>query len=398
VARSTALALLVLLAALAVADGVYLTLVHLDYETGRESASSACHAFSASGCSVTAGRFGALFGVPVATIGSAGALTTAVLGAIAWRRRDRPRDSMRALILGLALASVAVSLLMATFSVLEGSFCPFCVAWYGLNLALAGAAWMARDRGLGIAATIDEAFGPQAMIAVVVFGTALGCATAVHHRIRGARFEERQRELLARAPEIGAELAATMRSTPRRDLDLEGLPAQGSPSPTVHIVEFSDFQCPFCRKLWDSLETYLEDSPHAVRVYFVNYPLDQSCNPGAGDMHPQACEAARASICAHAQGKFWAYGSELFEHQSALGRADLVDHAKAVGLDTAAFEACLEDPKTHERLARDIALGERLELRATPTIYINGYELQGAYPLPILAATIDALVAADANP
>lgn len=392
--RSVALVLFVFLAVAAAADGVYLTLVHLDYETGQESVSAACHAFSESGCAVTAGRFGAIAGIPVAILGFAGSFTMAVLGVAAWRRRALPHDALRSILWALATIAVGVSALMAVLSFMEGSFCPFCVGWYGLNLGLWLTARAARNPEHTLADAFPDALGPHLGIAFGVGIAAFGAAVWIHHGIRDERLAARETELLAQAPALGAEIAAEMRRQPQKALALGNQPRRETGEGGVEIVEFGDFECPHCRRMWDALEAYVARTSQPLTLRFVNFPLDSACNPIAGDMHPHACDAARAALCADTQGQFWAYGTQLFEHQRDLEVDDLRGYAEALGLDIAAFDACLNDPATTERIREDVALGEFVDLQATPTLFVDGYELRGAVPEPILHAALDALLGA----
>jgi protein-disulfide isomerase len=100
-----------------------------------------------------------------------------------------------------------------------------------------------------------------------------------------------------------------------------------------------------------------------------------------------------AAQCAHRQGKFWEYGGKLFENQGQLDREDLRRHAQEVGLDLAAFTDCLGDPEALAAVKRDIELGEVLQIRATPTSYVNDVEITGALPPPLFDAVVEELLA-----
>ena len=141
--RILALLATLALSLLAVADGIYLSMVHIDLEFGGGGIGQLCHRLSETGCAVTGGRFGDLLGIPVSVIGGAGAATCALLAIIALIRAGRPRDVLRDLLLTLAALSVLASVIMATLSLVEGKFCPFCVIWYGLNAGLLISSWVA---------------------------------------------------------------------------------------------------------------------------------------------------------------------------------------------------------------------------------------------------------------
>jgi protein-disulfide isomerase/uncharacterized membrane protein len=382
--------LLVLLALLGAADGLYLSFVHVDLEVGRGAMSQVCHRFSSTGCNVTAGRFGDLYGIPVATFGLAGSLAIAVLGLIAWRRRERWEDPYRSTLVVLAAITVAASFTMAVFSVLEDAFCPFCVAWYFINIGLAWLAWRCRDRELGVRDTIDDSIGMPALVAALVFGATLYGTTALMRAQKVGLEAERDAVVI---PAIASELLA---QTPQR-VEVPDAPSKGPEDAEVTFVEFGDFECPYCRKLFFGLEHYAQTSGHTVRVVFAHYPLDSACNPHVERRHPHACLAAFASECARQQDKFWEYAEKLFDNQSALERDDLLGYATELTLDKAAFTTCIDAPATREKIRADLELGMDLGITGTPTFFTNGYKWTGALPPSILAGVVEALLAAPAG-
>jgi protein-disulfide isomerase len=146
-------------------------------------------------------------------------------------------------------------------------------------------------------------------------------------------------------------------------------PVRGSPMAPVTIVEFSDFECPFCAAAHPVLEQIVEESGGKVRLVFKQFPLDA---------HPNARAAARAAIAAGKQGKFWEMHDRLFEHQDALEPHQLEGHAKALGLDTERFGEDMESEATERRIEEDRALGRRVGVRGTPSIFINGRLFEGS--------------------
>ena len=396
--RSIPLIAFILLALLAVGDGVYLTLAHIDYETGNRGVATVCHTLTEHGCSVTAGRFGALLGIPVATIGFAGGVAILVLGVMAFMRRDKAEDPARSLMLLLAGFSVFASLMMMTFSFIEGSFCPFCIAWYFINFGLLVTAYLARNRDYRMTDTLDDVLGTYGFVALGVFTAALIFGVFWHNTRRDRIAGEQKQEMLDQAPEIGAALARKIvENDPKPGLELPGSPKKGPDDAEVRIVEFGDFECPHCRKLWDSVEQYASTTDRKVQVVFANYPLHESCNPAAGPMHKSACRAAVAGVCAERQGKFWEYGQKMFDNQRNLSDDDLKAYADDVGLDRAEFDACLTDPKAMGRVKVDIGMGIKLDIKATPTWYINGYAKEGGLPPELMPHVVDGILDHQAN-
>ena len=160
-------------------------------------------------------------------------------------------------------------------------------------------------------------------------------------------------------------------------IDLSNTPARGQATAPVRVVEFSDFMCPFCRNLAGALTQFVPQAGGRVVVYFKNFPLDNVCNPKLPRAtHPGSCNLAMGAICANYQGKFEAYHDRVFQNEVTNPQpADVVRLAGEAGLNAAAVEGCLNDPKTKADLAAQIAEGNRLEVNATPTLYINGKKL-----------------------
>ena len=146
-------------------------------------------------------------------------------------------------------------------------------------------------------------------------------------------------------------------------------PAFGSRNATVEIVEFSDFQCPFCQRLNGTLEQLKTDYGDDVRLVFKDYPLPN---------HAQAFKAAEAGNCAHEQGKFWELHDVMFSNQSELEVADLKRHAGELGLDQASFDTCLDSGRFAAAVSGDLRLGQGVGVSSTPTVFINGRAVMGA--------------------
>jgi protein-disulfide isomerase len=201
------------------------------------------------------------------------------------------------------------------------------------------------------------------------------------------RYLQEQARIKARA-DLVAELKKSgpgvrvMLDAPRREVAIESSdPARGSASAAVTIIEFSDFQCPYCQRASPALKKLLDTYGNRVRLVWKDFPLTQ--------IHPQAFKAAEAAHCAGDQGKFWEYHDLLFANQQALLVDDLKKYAKNASLDTARFAACLDTSKYAERVRDGVAAGNRLGVNSTPTMYINGRVVAGAYPYEDLAAIVD---------
>jgi protein-disulfide isomerase len=159
-----------------------------------------------------------------------------------------------------------------------------------------------------------------------------------------------------------------------------GRPERGGAKAPVTIVEFSDYQCPFCKRGEESVQKVFETYGDKVRIVFRDYPLP---------FHPQARPAAEAANCANDQGKFWEYNKTLFANQSALAEDNLKAYAKDLGLDTAKFDECFAKKAHSAAIDKDIADGGAAGVNGTPAFFINGRSLSGAQPFEKFKEVID---------
>ena len=160
-------------------------------------------------------------------------------------------------------------------------------------------------------------------------------------------------------------------------------PTMGPANAPVTIVEFSDFQCPYCKLSLPTIKEILAKYPGKVRVVYRDYP---------GPNHPHAQQAAEAAQCAGDQGKFWEYHDSLFERQAPGTGWNFIELAKEIGLNQDALAACLNTGLYRKEVAKDLRDGFKLGITSTPTFFINGRPLVGAKPLAEFQAVIDRLL------
>ncbi|MEW5741561.1 MAG: thioredoxin domain-containing protein [Myxococcota bacterium] len=158
-------------------------------------------------------------------------------------------------------------------------------------------------------------------------------------------------------------------------------PAKGGKFAKVTIVEWSDFQCPFCSRVVPTLKQIQDTYGDTVKIVFRHQPLP---------FHNNAKIAAEASMAAHEQGKFWPYHDKLFANQQGLDRASLERYAQELGLDMGKFKAALDSGKFTKKVEEDSAQGMAVGANGTPTFFINGREFVGAQPFESFKAAIDA--------
>ena len=142
---------------------------------------------------------------------------------------------------------------------------------------------------------------------------------------------------------------------------------------TIDVVEFSDFQCPFCGQAYTEAKKIVEQYSDKVKFTYKHFPLT--------NIHTFAFKAAEASECAADQGKFWEYHDKLFENQKNLELRDLKQYAADTGLDTEKFNACLDSGAMSSRVSNDQAEGRTKGVEATPTFFVNGQIHEGTLTL-----------------
>ncbi len=199
---------------------------------------------------------------------------------------------------------------------------------------------------------------------------------ALRREAKGKRARELFSELKQRA---GYTVLLEEPVRPRKVVDASG-PGKGPTTARVTIVEFADFQCPYCAKAARIVEKVAKEYPVDVRLVFRHFPLGN---------HPLAPRAAEASACADEQGKFWDYHDHLFAHPRELEETALKAHAVTLGLDVKPFVECLESGRMKATVDRDRKLGEGLGISGTPAFFINGVQLSGAQPEEAFRKVID---------
>jgi protein-disulfide isomerase len=163
-------------------------------------------------------------------------------------------------------------------------------------------------------------------------------------------------------------------------VDSSGHPALGSKDAPVTIVEFTDFQCPFCKASEATLKQLRDKYGDKIRLVHMDYPLP---------FHQHAQDAAKAARCANEQGKFWEYHDSLFANQSKLAPADLKASAKTLGMNSTKFDTCFDSAKFDALIKADQAVGEKVGVDGTPAFFIDGRPLTGAQPIPKFEDLID---------
>lgn len=195
-----------------------------------------------------------------------------------------------------------------------------------------------------------------------------------------------------------AQLAAapTLSPTPipppqYENVDNGHLPMKGDENAKVTIVEFSDFQCPFCKAYFDDTDSQIQNQyvkTGKVKFVYRHFPLSS--------IHPNAQKAAEASECANEQNQFWNFHDLLFQNQDTWASMSATDaenewitYAGQLGMDTDQFKSCLDTDKYKTTVDKDTAAGDKAHVDGTPAFFINGYRLTGAQPFSAFQTVIE---------
>lgn len=204
---------------------------------------------------------------------------------------------------------------------------------------------------------------------------------AIADLLESRRQTEARESLLAELGKAGGGTVISL-EPPRQLVDVASTdPVRGPRSARVTIVEFSDYQCPFCARVTPSLAKVLATYGDRVRLVWKDFPLE--------DIHPRAVELARAARCAGEEGKYWEFHDRVFASQEQAATLPLDDYAKALGIQPRDFAECVKSGRHTKAVIEGQDAGNRLGVESTPTLFVNGRRITGAQPFEVLARVID---------
>jgi protein-disulfide isomerase len=207
----------------------------------------------------------------------------------------------------------------------------------------------------------------------------------IHNHLRREAIMMRRAEILARIKsEGGFRLLVEAPAPPPVAIDTRGRPLRGSPSAPITLVEFSDYQCPNCRRAVKVMEALFQKYPDRFKLVHMDFPINASGVSRA---------VAHGGVCAQDQGRFWDYHDRAFQQQDSLDASSPAALAGALELDMERFEACMEDPSTRQKVAASEAEGKRLGITATPTLFVDGRPFPSTHLLRDLGEYIESRTA-----
>lgn len=342
--------------------------------------------------SVALSEYSTLLNTPVAVWAMAGYIFAAFLAGMAAVRRKTGFGLGFLFLFGCLFCLVSIWLIVLMAFIIH-SLCILCLAIDIINFTFIGMAIFAiRMTGKTIPGAIRDDFIDifrhplrLALLAVVGFGV-LGAAAAIGPSIVSTSNDQISNiTLTGQKSQDNASCGAAEHSIPsetQRGMTPDGHPWIGAANPKIEIQEFTDYQCPFCRKAHMMVRQLVATNPD-VRVYHRHLPLDNACNPSIEKpFHARACEYSKISVCAGEQGRFWEMNDLLFQHSDEIRTKELsaADIAERLELDIDKFTCCLNDESRFDVIKNDIKEGNELGLKGTPAFIINGNIYYGKIP------------------
>ncbi len=220
-------------------------------------------------------------------------------------------------------------------------------------------------------------FSISAFAAVVAAALVTGCTQPIDNSEELAAIQNQQKTILAKLDSMEKKIASAAKAAPaakprrtgpdpekKYDLPVAHSDIKGAKNGPITIIEFSDYQCPFCSRAEPIIQQALDAYPTQARFVYKHFPLTS--------IHPNAMGASQAAVAAQKQGKFWEMHAKLFEHQRELQPEKLKAYAAELGLDVAKFEADMNSDEVKKAVQADMKLAQVAGVRGTPTIFVNG--------------------------
>jgi len=369
---------------------------------------------------VNTSEFSELAGIPVGLLAIPTYLTLILL--VMWALRRKERTAM-GYAFAISLATVLYSLFLLYISKARLNFvCAWCLRLYLINTAAmiltATAAGGNPLKLLGETLRDLTRWPPAMKAAGGVFGATLLLSVGVQQAYRSSLGGDKPvPEALKKAKKQARPKTATSRGT-LTAMQWETIPEdkdaratgkkgllkvhpddawKGNADAKVVLVELGDFECPYCKQIAGEMSRLYDAYGDKVLFVFQHYPLNKTCNPAArSTKHRDACQAARASVCAQKQGKFWEYHDLLYKNQHRLDDAALKLYARELELDLDGFGRCLSSRESIQKVVQNARDAKSLALRGTPRIFLNG-TLQPGRSAPALARAIEEVLGTDAG-
>jgi protein-disulfide isomerase len=222
-------------------------------------------------------------------------------------------------------------------------------------------------------------------LVVLAFGIGLGTGYFVWSQPlqqRAVAAEQKLADLEKNAAAAETNTQQQAQQVKRYDIPIDGNPVLGSDKAAITLVEFSDYECPFCRR-WHAevLPKIQEKYGDKIRLVYRDFPLSS--------IHANAIPAAEAADCAGEQKHYWEFNNQVFATEDPLGNSTYEAIAKNIGLDVNSFKKCVDERRYQKEVENDLNFATQLGVRSTPTFFINGLAVVGAQPFEVFEQIID---------
>lgn len=370
---------------LAIANMAYLSYTHYHLKFGLGGGKSFCNISEAFNCDVVnLSPYATLLGIPVSLLGFLAHILVLGLGLFSQIEinEEKKRHLQNLTFLGMVVM-VLISLVFAGISfAFLNTYCLFCLLAYLLAFVSLGSLikWrsdlqgsLMQDRGV-LSSTLGFLFDFQRGFKFLLAILLLLPLGALSHEIIKSNLAG---DHLRRLDTLILDWQETPPHTFQTDTALVHSPKQPV---KMTILEFADFQCPYCKMTSQTLHTFIS-SRDDVELIFMAFPLDGSCNPAisrAGD--GRSCLLASATYCAQQQGKGWQMHDQLFEQFHEVSKSNLNEITEQIGVDFSMFSECLEAERTLDVIRSQAQQGERANITGTPALFVNGKRLPSSGP------------------
>jgi protein-disulfide isomerase len=391
--RKTWLIIAFIIGLIGIAVSVYSTNHHLLVKASGQT-DAACNINAQFNCDAVAlSKYSEVAGIPLGVFGIGYFLAMCVLAGFGLAGGKTAREQIQgyAAMVGIGVVTSAALAAISHFKL--DVFCPSCMVIYGLTLLQLIALIVFRREippGLDV-----KALGSGGTTAAIVVALTIVAFNLIAPKPAAPSATDTPEAATDLGPdgEPAAPLQGKVEDIPISKSAYAGLGEdyrRGSDDAAVVFVEFADFQCPACQALSQIVGSLHQEFGDKVLFVFRNYPLDRSCNQAIqSKMHEFACNAAIIGRCAGQYGKFWDFHDMAFSHQKQLSNENLKVWATQIGLTAEQVDACLASPDLMAKVKDDIALGNKVGIDGTPTVFINGRKIVGR-SLESLRAQIEA--------
>ncbi len=391
------LLVILVLGTLGLGASIYLTISHYSILSGDQLEGSFCQISEVVDCdSVAASRYSDFLGIPWSSAGSIAYMLVISLGIFGFAVRKFRSFSLRTVFL-IAMGSVLFDTYLAVigFFVLR-KVCLVCILTYCVNLSLLYYSKRGTGEPLKVLVRtglkglffLDSVVGENQLTVkrlyyglngvIVFFGIAI--ASLLHWHYAGSSYL------------VAEKLVDALRKQAPVGIDLVGTPCLGNPNARIHLVEFSDFRCPYCKKMASVLQVIRKRYPEDVAVCFKHYPLDAECNGNIQKtLHVDSCKIARMAICAQQMNLFWDM-QDLFFTTDQFFIFNLKRSLESRNIPPARLLGCESDPRTKQTLSRDIEQARECGVDLIPTLFVNGRKIVGYQNPNVLSAVIEAML------